>query len=225
MQRFTRSMAVIAALLFGHLSPHLASAQTSPTLRPQGAGVPATPARPYLDENLANQAVLLEEKIKKEAPGVIGQPAEPFRRDAQNLLARGDFRKALGSARNAVAADSGDPLNWIILARAAQGVSEYKDYSERYQLQELGSVAAYMGYSRGKTPADQAVALAVLGAAYQKTESWRQSLTVYRASLALADQVVVRRTYEQLRDKYGFRHPQLYGRFGCHRAARLLRFQ
>ena len=206
MQKITRALAVFAVLILGAAAPpeHV-FAQNAPIARPQPVAVPPTPAKPYLDENLANQVATLEEKIKRENASAVGQPAEPFRRDAQTALSRGEGRRALGLARNAVAADSGDYLNWIVMARAAQAIGEYKDYSERYQLQELGSVGAYGGFMRAKTANDQAAALAVLGAVYQKSESWRQSLTVYRASLSLADQPVIRRTYEQLREKYGFR--------------------
>ena len=206
MQKITRALAVFALMIVGAAAlPGNVYAQNAPVARPTPAAVPPAPTKAYLDENLGNQATILEDKIKRESAGAAGQPAEPFRRDAQTALARGDARKSLSLARNAVAADSGDPLNWIVLARAAQAIGEYKDYSERYQLQELGSVAAYAGYTRAKTVGDQAAALALLGAAYQKSESWRQSLNVYRASLSLADQPVVRRTYEQLREKYGFR--------------------
>ena len=68
-----------------------------------------------------------------------------------------------------------------------------------------GVSAAYAAYSRANSPADQAVALALLGNLYARHENWRPSLDAYKASLERRDDEDVRKTYEDLREKHGFR--------------------
>ena len=195
MRKFIDFFAFIACL-------HLGSASFAQT--PGNAGAPAAISKSYIDDNLASQITKLEEKIKRENSSAVGQPADGFKRDGAQALAKGDARRALSFARNAIAADTADPAGWFLLSRAAQLVTEFKDYSERYALQEFGVSGAYAAFAKSKTASDQATALALLGSAYQKREYWRQSLTAFRASLALADNLGVRKSYETLREKYGF---------------------
>ena len=174
-----------------------------------GQGVPTAPAtassgRPYLDENLATQGLKLEDRLKRENASAVGQPSDSFKRDAYQSINKGEARKALSSARNAVAANSADAGAWWALARAAQMLEDFKDYSERYATQEIATTGAYLAYAKARTPVEQAAGLALLGGAYQKREMWRRSLTAFRASLAANDNINIRKTYEALREKYGF---------------------
>src|SRR5215217_3278489 len=169
-------------------------------------GGPAAHAqKSFLDESLASDSVRLEAQIKTEA-GRSGaaRPAEQARRDAEASLARGNPRAALGLALAAVAAEPGDGQNWLIYARAA-GAVDPRDWNERYTLQQRVTTAAYAAYQRAATRKDEAAALAALGQIYVAREMWRPALNAYRASLEHSDDAEVRRTYETLREKRGFR--------------------
>ena len=62
-----------------------------------------------------------------------------------------------------------------------------------------------MAYQRAQSRAEEAAALALLGEISAKQEEWRPALNAYRASLQLADNPAIRRTYEALRAEHGFR--------------------
>jgi uncharacterized protein YfaS (alpha-2-macroglobulin family) len=72
-------------------------------------------------------------------------------------------------------------------------------------LQERATTAAYLAYQRATTRADEAAAIAVLGEIYAQREMWRPALTAFITSLQLADSPALRKTYDELREKHGFR--------------------
>ena len=72
-------------------------------------------------------------------------------------------------------------------------------------MRERGSTAAYAAYQRLTAPAPQAEALALLGNLFARREMWRPALDAYRASLDRHDDLDIQKTYEDLREKYGFR--------------------
>ena len=184
MRRLMRA-AALAAALFGATA---AQAQKS-----------------FVNDELASDAVRLEEKLKTEGRGAVaGKPAPQLRREAEISLSRGDARRALALATAAVAADPRDPANWLGYARAARAIPP-KDYEERTALAERATTAAYAAYQRAATPADEAAALALLGEVYAGREDWRPALNAYRASLQAQEDPRVRQTYEDLREKHGFR--------------------
>src|SRR4051812_44687202 len=184
MRRLMRA-AALAAALFGATA---AQAQKS-----------------FVNDELASDAVRLEEKLKTEGRGAVaGKPAPQLRREAEISLSRGDARRALVLATAAVAADPRDPANWLGYARAARAIPP-KDYEERTALAERATTAAYAAYQRAAAPADEAAALALLGEVYAGREDWRPALNAYRASLQAQEDPRVRQTYEDLREKHGFR--------------------
>jgi alpha-2-macroglobulin len=195
---------VIAFLSFFSLSGF---AQTPPLVAPKSAqtGPNVTIQRAFVDDDLNSQVIRLEERIKKQNPSAVGQPADNFKRDATQALTKNDPRRALILARNAVAANPSDAQNWLLMARSAFTITDPKDYGEKYSLQEAATVASYGAYIKAQLPADQGTALAQLGAAYERREYWRQSLNAYRTSLTLLDAPAIRTTYDALREKYGFR--------------------
>jgi uncharacterized protein YfaS (alpha-2-macroglobulin family) len=156
-------------------------------------------------DDLASEGVRLEERLRVESGTfAAGKPAIQWRREAAAMLARGGARAALPLASAAVVADPRDAANWLVLSRTARAV-EPRDWSERYRLQERSTVAAYMAYLRSQGAPAEAEALAALGDMFAGREIWRPALDAYRASLQLADNGQVRRTYEDLREKRGFR--------------------
>lgn len=160
----------------------------------------------YVQDELASQAVRLEQSLKTEGARFIGgKPAQQLRRDGDIALTRGNARLALNLYAGAIAAEPANPANWTGFARAALAVDPGNDWDERYRLQERQVTAAYAAYQRASNPADEAAALALLGEVYSGQQAWRPSLNAYAASLKIQDNPNIRSTYEQLREEHGFR--------------------
>ena len=71
--------------------------------------------------------------------------------------------------------------------------------------QPLPLSAAYTSYQRATTTAaDEAAALAFLGQIYAEHEMWRLSLNAYKASLDRNNVASVLKTYQDMREQYGF---------------------
>jgi len=167
------------------------------------AGTPASAQKSFLREDLASSAIRLEEHIRKSYGGGATRPAEALRSEAQAQLGR-DARRAHGAFATAVAADPRVAAGWLGLARAANRI-EPRDGGEKYRLADQAATAAYLAYQRADTRPLEAAALAELGAAHARTESWRLALNAYRASLEREDGAETRKTYQEMREQYGFR--------------------
>ncbi|KMO20476.1 alpha-2-macroglobulin family protein [Methylobacterium platani] len=192
-----------------------AAAQQSADPVPRRTAAPASRPKTFVRPALASEAVRLEARLKDEA-GARPDPSKPaaqWRREAEALRARGDRDGALAAARRAAAAEPAEGRNWSVLAQAADD-AESDDYETRQTLKAEARAGAYLAYRRALLPADEARALALLGAVLARQESWRPALDAYAASLALAgdqettNQETTRetaKTYEALREAHGFR--------------------
>ena len=166
---------------------------------------PAFAQKSFVREDLASDAVRLEEKLRNEAGSTAaGRPAAQLRREAEALIARNNPRGALSLYTAAVALEPRNAANWAGYVKAVKGI-EPKDYTERYELRERAAAAAYTAYQRATTRQGEAEALALLGDVYVMGETWRPALNAYAASLALNDDSTLRKTYDDLREKHGFR--------------------
>jgi uncharacterized protein YfaS (alpha-2-macroglobulin family) len=166
----------------------------------------AADIKPFARDYLSSDVIRLAETLRKENPGAStqGKTAEQLRRDITAALAQPNFPAAARLASAAIAANPKDPANWLLLGRVAVAADDAKS-NDRYALSERGATAAYAAYERATTPAAQASALALLGDLMARREMWRPALDAYRASLDRRDDVDTRSTYEDLREKHGFR--------------------
>lgn len=189
----------LAAVAFGPVVGSVA-----PLSGPAFAQAPAAPAKSFVREDLAREGAVLEDKLKRD-PAHAGQtrPAIQLKREAASALAA-DPRRALALAQASAALDGRDAEAWRILARAAGAITP-RDWRERWDLNERSGAAAYLAYQRAGTAREEALGLVLLGEIFARRESWRSALNAYRAALAAADDAAVRRTYEELREKHGFR--------------------
>ncbi len=196
------SAGLLAGLLTGLPG---AEAQQSPNPAPRRAALvqPAPRPKTFLRPNLASEAVRLEARVKEDG-GAAGKSAAQWRREADTLKAKDETDGALTAYRRAALAEPADWRNWYALAETA-GDSENDDYDTNQKLKAEARAGAYLAYQRATAPADEARALALLGAVLAKQESWRPALESYAASLALAGDPEIAKTYESLRDAHGFR--------------------
>ena len=132
------------------------------------------------------------------------QDAGRFAQGRVVAAAAGRFENASRLAAAAVTAQPKDPANWLAFADVAVRADDAKA-NNRWDLVTEGATAAYGAYEHATTPEAQAQALAVLGDLLARHERWRPALDAYKASLDRKDNIDVRKTYEGLREQYGFR--------------------
>ncbi|MBS7702462.1 alpha-2-macroglobulin family protein [Chelatococcus asaccharovorans] len=193
---------------------------TAPTV-PQTAPAPAR--KTYSRDDLASVAVRLEADIKREvapppsAPagqpgqaGQVGQAPRPapqpdrMRQEAQAALGRGDTLRALALYGNLIAQQPNNVTAWLGYSAAA-AQSKGANYSENQDFRRRALGAAYAGYQKATTAAQEATALADLGALFAQYSQWRSAIDTYRASLASADIPARRGIYDNLVASHGFR--------------------
>ena len=169
------------------------------------SALPALAQKSFVRDDLASEGVRLEEKLKGEAGGTAaGRPAAQLRREAETLMGRSNHRGAASLYTAAITLEPRNPANWVGFAKATKAITP-KDWSERYELQERATTAAYVAYQRATTRPEEAQALALLGDIYAMREIWRPALNAYAESLKLAEDAPLRKIYEDLREKRGFR--------------------
>lgn len=167
-------------------------------------GAQAFAEKAYLRSDLSDAAARLEASLRKEVPAPAGQSAQQLLAEAQNVAQR-DKRKALSLTGTAVLANTNDFSAWLNLSYLFGEIST-RDYSEGYEFKNRSRAAAYKAYLLAKTPQQEAQALEWLGDLYAAGSYWRPALNSYAASLKSFELPGVRKTYEELLEKHGFRY-------------------
>jgi alpha-2-macroglobulin len=162
--------------------------------------VPAHAQKSFVTDELTSDATRLEQNVGKDLGTLATQPLAKLRKDADQVLARKDFKTAAKYLAAIVAATPKDAGAWLNYSRAAIAAGD-----DDHDLQQTGTAAAYIAYQHASDKPQRALALAWLGEIYAKRSMWRPSLDAYRASLDLADIPLVRNIYEDSREKHGFR--------------------
>ncbi len=193
MNTFVRAMAALAWIGLGGLaSGGVALAQQQQQAQ-----------KTFVNDELASDAIRLEERLRKEAAALPGsRSAADYLRDAAQFLQRNNARGALRPLAGAVAASPRDPMTWLAYSRAAYAAAA--GANDSWSLMEAAATAAFAAYQRATRRDDEAGALAWLGEMYAKREMWRPALNAYRASLERNNAPAVRSVYEPLRESHGF---------------------
>jgi uncharacterized protein YfaS (alpha-2-macroglobulin family) len=170
-----------------------------------GIAATAFAQKNFVREDLASDWVRLEESLRNETRATTqDRSAEQAHRDALASEARSDWRAALRGFTAAIVANPKDPSHWLGYVRAALQIDRLNDRPDP-TLRNRIAAAAYGAFQRAQDKADEAEALADLGAISVRQESWRSALNAYRASIDRVDAPDIRRVYEDLLSKYGFR--------------------
>ena len=160
----------------------------------------------FVRDDLASEGVRLEEKLKTEAGSTAaGRPAAQLRRDAEGLMSRSNQRGAMSLYAAAVALEPKNAANWVGFVKAAQG-----DHAQGLhgalpapgarhgrRLRRLSARDDARRRGRGARPPRRSLRHERGLAAGAQRLSRRAS--------QLADEPAVRKTYEELREKHGFR--------------------
>jgi len=198
---------IAAALVVSAGLGHAAGAQVPRPAPPRPASAPL--AKSFARPALASEAVRLEAALKAEAP-TAGRSAAQWRRVAQAESNREGATGGpeLAALAAAISADPSDAGLWLDYARVANAIAldeDNKDGALRGKVRGRATAAAYQGYLRARSAADEAGALARLGEIQASRSDWRPAIEAYRASLMAREDAEVRQTFETLRTEHGFR--------------------
>jgi uncharacterized protein YfaS (alpha-2-macroglobulin family) len=154
-------------------------------------------------DDLADAAIKLEAQIKQDA-GDVAKPVATLRRDADAALDKRDYKAGLTALSQIAAVQPKDSANWLRIARTILQIVP-KDGSERTNLLERASTAAYLAYQNAGNGNEEAESLALLSRTFADRRLWRPALDTLRLSLDQREVADVRALYEQMRNTHGFR--------------------
>jgi uncharacterized protein YfaS (alpha-2-macroglobulin family) len=164
--------------------------------------------KPFAREDIASDVVRLAETLRKETisigAAIKDRTGDQLLQAAAAAVQSSNYKTAAQDISAAIAGAPKDATAWLALARLGQAADDAKAEG-RADLMTRATTAAYAAYQYAGGAAPQAEALATLGNLEARSESWRIALDAYHASLALKDDPDVRATYEDLREKHGFR--------------------
>ncbi len=164
--------------------------------------------KPFVREDLASDVVRLTETLRRETIKIAskfdGRSPDQLLQAAATAASASNYKGAAQAIAAAIAAEPKEATAWFALARLGLAADDAKA-EDRYDLVARATTAAYAAYANAKGAAAQADALAALGNLEARNEFWRIALDAYHASLDRKDDVDVRATYEDLREKHGFR--------------------
>jgi len=157
----------------------------------------------FQDDALDDAAITLEADLKDEA-GSVTKPVAKLKQEAEALFKSQDLTGAANIYVQIVTVAPQDGNAWRRLADIWLLVpaTEEDDGSARV---ERARTAAYIAYQRSTTPEDKSASLVTLANAFTKREEWRQALTALKIALELHETPELKASYDELRDKYGFR--------------------
>ena len=127
-----------------------------------------------------------------------------MRQQALNASQKGDVGKTL-PLLGAIIADAPDSVpDWLLFARASLAAATPKS-DDADQLKDQAQAAAFAAYRHARGKTEEAASLALVAEIFAARKSWRDALNSYRASLDAFVLPATQKTYDDLREKYGFR--------------------
>ena len=183
---------------YGQLNPFVGAVAGKITEAAAKADIGAPPKLIFLSADLQQQAREQKDGLEL-GDNQQGYGVDNLKAIAQRELLNGNVETAIYNLKGALSLTPNDGALWIELARAAM---TSKDNSSA---DAQATLAAINGYQLSRTARSRAEALAVLGSALSKQQSYRSALNAYKASLALVDASTVQAAYNDLRERQGFR--------------------
>jgi len=165
----------------------------------------APPAKIYVNDDLAAQADQLAQQAQDDTKDLrAGTPPAELRKQFTEAALRNDLPRQITLLEALAAATPDDSSLWLTLGRAELAAAARKELDEGKQ-RDLAQAAAWLAYQKAKPGADEANALALIGDVFAVRESWRDALNVYAIALKTRENPEMRKTYEDMREKHGFR--------------------
>jgi uncharacterized protein YfaS (alpha-2-macroglobulin family) len=160
---------------------------------------------PYANDDLASASIRLERKLTDDSADLRGHvPLAELRQQALDASQKGDVAKTL-PLLGAIVADAPDSVpDWLLFARASFAAATPKS-DDADQLKDQAQAAAFAAYRHARGKTEEAASLALVAEIFAARESWRDALNSYRASLDAFVLPTTQKTYDDLREKHGFR--------------------
>jgi len=183
----------------------LAVTPLSAAPQPQKAPAARPAPKAYVNDDLAAQGEQLAQKTREDTKDLRAQtPAPDLRKQLDEAEKRRDVPQQLTLLAALAAAAPDDPFGWLALARMELSASTARDADES-QLKDLALAASWLSYQKARAPGDEAAALTLIGQIYAHREAWRDALNATAAALKTQDNPDLRKSYEDMREKHGFR--------------------
>lgn len=157
----------------------------------------AAPALSFVSDELVQQAREYKDNLTTADfadQGILGLSSMGLAERAVSNLER-----AMMAFKSALVYDKENVGLWIELTRTGARASSGTDLSRQ------GTLAGLNAYQASRTTGTRAQALAAFASALAGSESYRNALSAYKASLALVDDPLVHSEYVTLREQQGFR--------------------
>ena len=167
------------------------------------AAAHAGEAKAAVDEFIVSEAQSFENTLQTTWP-TKGKDAKGWLAEGDKAAKAEDHRAATGYYASSALLDKKNAKTWLKLAREYLAIDTEK-YGEKQTFARNGGSSAYLAFTHGKAPADQAAALAVLAGSLGAREQWRPALRIYKMSLALAADEDVQKAYDEAFNEHGFR--------------------
>ncbi|MBB4197335.1 alpha-2-macroglobulin [Rhodoblastus sphagnicola] len=180
--------------------------QKAPATRqdPKAQALKAQAPKAYVNDDLAASGEQLAQKAQEDTRDLRHTPPLELRKQLDEAEKRGDVAQQLTLLEALAASAPDDPYGWLALARVELSASTVKDADES-KFKDLALAAAWLSYQKARAPGDEAAALTLIGQIQANRESWREALNATAAALKAQDNPDLRKTYEDMREKHGFR--------------------
>jgi alpha-2-macroglobulin len=161
--------------------------------------------KPYVNDELASSATRLELKLADDSADLRAHSTTmDLRRQAVVQGQHGDTAQML-PILGAIAASAPENVgDWLMFARASLAAASAKG-DDADALKDQALAAAFAAYRHARAKTEEAASLALIGDIFAGREAWRDALNAFRASLDASAAPQVQKTYDDLREKYGFR--------------------
>ncbi len=164
----------------------------------------AAPPLDFVPATSLDEARAYRERLMTRATDTSPAARIALIRQGDAAALSGDQATALRNFAAAIPADPEASQTWLALARAALAYAPTDEPTAR-GIRSVAVSAAINAYQTSRTTPLRADALAALGSAYERIETWRPALDSWRASLALREAPGLRSAYADLRARQGFR--------------------
>ncbi len=163
------------------------------------------PPKAYANDDLAASGAQLAQSAQDDTKDLREHNLLPvLRQQLAEAQTHGDAPQVLALLEAVAAAAPDDPQGWLALARGEFSASTLKGADES-KLKNLALAAGWLSYQKAKSRPDEAAALALIGEVFAARESWRDALNADRLALVAQDAPELRKFYEDMREKHGFR--------------------